>query len=244
MPDRPRDMILVHGAWHGGWCWSATARELTARGIRVHTPSLTGLGDRRHLFSPSVDLATHVSDVVNLIEADRLDGCVLVGHSYAGNVLAGVGDRLRDRVAHYVFLDAAVPAPGSTRWGWSSLNPDQFESRLAQIDGPGLGLGLPPPPASAFAVTDPEQAADLEARLTPMPRGTYTDPIGLPNGGVEGLRGSYVAASDPPYANMAGVVSRLRDDPAWTFREIAAGHDMMITHPVELADLLLELTGG
>lgn len=242
MPDGPPDMILVHGAWHGGWCWADTARELTARGVRVHTPSLTGLGDRRHLFSPSVNLATHVADIVNLIELDRLDGCVLVGHSYAGNVLAGVGDRLRDRVSHYVFLDASVPTPGATRWGWASLNPDQVEARMAQIDGPGLGLGLPPAPASAFAITDPDQAADLEARLSTMPRGTYTDPVDLTDGGVDGLRCSYIAAADPPYANMAATVARLRRDPDWTFREIQAGHDMMVTHPVELAELLLELT--
>lgn len=140
------DMILVHGAFHGGWCWSGTAAELTRRGVRAHTPSLTGLGDRRHLFSPSINLATHVTDIVNLIEFDRLDGCVLVGHSYAGSVLAGVADQLRDRVAHYVFVDASVPLPGSTRWGWADLNPDKRPARMAEIDGEGGGLGLPPFP--------------------------------------------------------------------------------------------------
>ncbi len=244
MSDAPTlpTMILIHGAFHGGWCWSGTARELTASGVRVLAPSLTGLGDRRHLFSPSVNLATHVTDVVNLIEFERLDGCTLVGHSYAGNVLAGVADQLRDRVGHYVFIDASVPTPGATRWGWADLNPDQRPARMAQIDGEGLGLGLPPFPASFFGIDDPELAAGVDARLTPMPRGTYTDPIELTNGGVEGLRRSYIAAAGPPYPNMAATVARVRDDPDWTFRELAAGHDMMVTHPVELARLLLELT--
>lgn len=235
------DMVLVHGAFHGGWCWSATAAELTRHGVRVHTPSLTGLGDRRHLFSPSVDLATHVTDIANLIELDRLDGCVLAGHSYAGSVLAGVADRLRDRVGHYVFVDASVPTPGSTRWGWSYLNPDQWDARMADIDGPGNGLGMPPFPASAFGIDDPDLAASVDARLSPMPRGCYTEPIELTNGGVDGLRRSYIAAADPAYANMAGTVAWVRHDPEWTFRELAAGHDMMVTHPVELAELLLEL---
>ena len=167
---------------------------------------------------------------------------MLVGHSYAGNVLAGVADRLRDRVAHYIFVDASVPTPGATRWGWASLNPDQWEARMANIDGDGSGLGLPPFPASAFGVTDPEQVAFVEARLSPMPRATYTEPIELANGGVEGLRCSYIAAADPAYPNMADTVARLRHDPAWTFRELAGPHDMMITHPAELARLLLELT--
>ena len=237
-------MVLVHGAFHGGWCWAGTARALTAAGVRVHTPSLTGLGDRRHLFAPEVNLATHVTDIVNLIELDRLDGCVLVGHSYAGSVLAGVGDRLRDRVGHYVFLDASVPTPGSSRWGWADLNPDQREARLTRIEEEGDGVGLPPFPATAFGITDPALAVEVDARLSPMPRGTYTDPIDLPNGGVEGLRCSYIAAADPPYPNMAATVARIRDDPAWTFREIAGPHDMMVTHPIELAELLLELTAN
>jgi pimeloyl-ACP methyl ester carboxylesterase len=235
-------MILVHGAFHGGWCWQATAAELTRRGIRVHTPSLTGLGDRRHLFSPSVNLATHVTDIVSLIELEQLEGCVLVGHSYAGNVLTGVADQLRERVAHYVYVDASVPVPGSTRWGWAHLNPDQRDERMASIDGPGHGLGLPSPPASVFGIDDPGLAAAVGARLSPMPRGTYTDPIDLVNGGVEGLRRSYIAASAPAYGNMAATVAWVRDDPEWTFRELAAGHDMMVTHPVELAELLLDLT--
>ena len=92
-----RDFVLVHGAWHGGWCWSRLAPKLRVAGRRVYCPSLTGLGDRAHLFAASVTLATHVEDVVALIEAEELHDFVLVGHSYGGNVITGVADRLRDR---------------------------------------------------------------------------------------------------------------------------------------------------
>ena len=111
--------VLVHGAWHGGWCWADVAGVLQAAGHRVFAPSLTGLADRAHLFGAQVTLATHVEDVVRLIEFERLDGCVLVGHSYAGNVITGVADRLRDRIRHYVYLDAVVPDDAARHWRWA-----------------------------------------------------------------------------------------------------------------------------
>nr|HMN83378.1 alpha/beta fold hydrolase [Burkholderiaceae bacterium] len=97
--------MLVHGAWHGGWCWRDVAAGLTAAGCRVFAPSLTGLADRRHLLAADVSLATHVQDIVGLIEVEDLERVVLVGHSYGGNVITGVADRLRERLAHCVYLD-------------------------------------------------------------------------------------------------------------------------------------------
>jgi len=211
------DIILVHGAFHGGWCWAQTAKVLTAHGARVFTPTLTGLGDRKHLFSPSINLATHVTDIVNLIEYEKLDGCVLVGHSYAGNVLAGVGDQLRDRVSHYIFVDASVPPNGSTTWGWSMLNPSRAPGMMELLEGP------------------------LTARLTPMPRSVFTETIELRNRGTEGLKRSYLAAANPWYENMAGTVKWVSKDPDWTFRTIDTGHDMMVTRPEETAELIWEL---
>ncbi|MGB7301711.1 MAG: alpha/beta hydrolase [Burkholderiaceae bacterium] len=238
------NIVLVHGAFHGGWCWSETAAELTRRGARVFTPSLTGMGDRKHLFSPSITLATHVQDIVNLIEYERLDGCVLAGHSYAGNVITGVGDQLRDKVGHYIYVDASVPPDGTTTWGWASANPSQRGARMAMIDGDGQGMMLLPFPAATFAVTDPQQVADLEARLTPMPRGCYTEPIQLVNGGTEGLKRSYIAAANPSYSNMASSVQWVSKDPSWSFQEIDTGHDMMVTKPLELAAMLYELAAN
>ena len=86
--------VLVHGAWHGGWCWSRVATRLRAAGHIVHTPTLTGLGERRHLISAQVNLDTHVEDVVNLLEFEDLRDVVLVGHSYGGIVITGVADRM------------------------------------------------------------------------------------------------------------------------------------------------------
>ena len=235
------DIVLVHGAFHGGWCWAETASNLTKRGARVFTPSLTGLADRKHLFSPSVNLATHVEDIVNLIEYESLEGCVLVGHSYAGNVLSGVGDQLREKISHYVFMDASVPVNGSVSWGWASLCPDRHPEMLNVIKGQGRGVMVPPFPPSAFGITEPDQSAKLEALLTPMPVGCYTDPIGLPNGGTEGLKRSYIAATKPAYERMAATIEWIKKDTDWSLREIATCHDMMLSQPGQTADIIWEL---
>ncbi len=232
------DLVLIHGAFHGGWCWRAVADRLRARGHRVYAPTLTGLADRIHLFSARVDLRTHVDDVTSLIVSERLDGCVLVGHSYGGNVITGVADRLRERVAEYVYLDAVVPPDDATRWRWADFNTAaERAARLELIRTRGYGLFLPPPPASTFGIGDPGLAAEVDARLTPMPAGTYLEPIELSAGGSSGLRRRYIAAAAPAYDPMRAVVSRVRAG-GWRFDEIATGHDAMVTAPERLAELI------
>jgi pimeloyl-ACP methyl ester carboxylesterase len=239
----PRSYVLVHGAWHGGWCWSRLAPRLIAAGHRVHAPSLTGLGDRAHLFSAQVSLATHVDDVLGLIEAEELhERLVLVGHSYGGNVITGVADVLRERIEHCVYLDAVVPLPGSTRWRWADFNtPEDRQLRLAGVKDHGAGVALPAPPAQAFGVTAIDDVRWLQRRMRPMPLGTYLGEITLSRGGSDGLSRTYVAAANPPYRPMQPVYDRVRTDPSWRYLTIDTGHDMMVTEPVALANLLLDL---
>jgi len=89
MDESKSTFVLVHGAWHGGWCWSRVVPLLQAAGHRALAVTLTGSGDRAHLISPSVDLNTHVTDVVSMLEMDDLNDVILVGHSYAGLVICG-----------------------------------------------------------------------------------------------------------------------------------------------------------
>jgi len=236
-----RTFVLVHGAWHGGWCWAGVAQRLAGAGHRVLAPSLTGLADRAHLFGSQVSLATHVEDVVRLIEWDAGEGCVLVGHSYAGNVLSGVADRLRERVAHYVFLDAVVPPDGVERWRWADFSTDaDRQARLLAIAAAGCGVALPAPPAEAFGIADPTLREWVGARLMPMPAATYLGEIRFENGASRGLPRTYIAATDPPYLPMQPVYDRVRGDPTWRWRTVSGGHDAMLTAPGPLADLLLE----
>ena len=109
--------VLVHGSFHGGWCWDGVAERLRAAGHAVFAPTLTGLGERSHLLSPEVDLDTHIADIAGVIAWQDLHDIVLVGHSYGGMVTTGVCDRLSDRIAVHVCLDALVPSDGDTVMG-------------------------------------------------------------------------------------------------------------------------------
>ena len=114
MQTTARTFVLVHGAWHGGWCWRHVADLLTKAGHQVFTPTLTGLGERSHLIDASVNLSTHITDIVNVLKWERLNNVVLCGHSYGGFVISGVAEEMQDAIASMVFVDAFVPQNGDT----------------------------------------------------------------------------------------------------------------------------------
>ncbi len=103
-------VVLVHGAWTGGWCWRMVRARLQSAGHEVYTPTLTGLGERIHLAQPDIGLDTHILDVINALEYEELRDVVLVGHSYGGMVISGVAEKVPHRIARLVYLDAFVEA--------------------------------------------------------------------------------------------------------------------------------------
>ena len=109
-----KTFVLVHGAWHGGWCWRRVADVLQQRGHNVFTPTMTGLGERSHLIDGKINLTTHVTDIVNVIKWESLNDIVLVGHSYGGIIISGVAEAMRDTIGSIVFLDAFVPESGDS----------------------------------------------------------------------------------------------------------------------------------
>jgi pimeloyl-ACP methyl ester carboxylesterase len=240
--DKPRTFVLVHGAWHGGWCWRRVGDVLTARGHRVFAPSLTGLGDRAHLFSKDISLQTHVEDILSVVETQELSDFLLVGHSYGGFVISGVADKLRERVSRYVYLDGSVPpdmSPGAS-FSWAGFNPPEArEARLKSVQEQGKGVALPAPPPSAFAVTEPADVAWLQRRLRPMPLQTYVGTFTFKNSGSNGLKRTYIASTKPPYALLAATRDLIKGDHTWSFTTIATGHNSMVTAPEELAALLM-----
>lgn len=242
--------VLVHGAWHGGWCWRDVRAILRARGHEAFTPTLTGLGERSHLLSREIGMDTHVADIENVIVWEELDDVVLVGHSYGGNVITGVADRIGDRLGHAVYLDAFVPADGDSSASMAATlaNPDATEAdigaeikrRLDLTDAQGGSrthyttmFDIPPDP--------PEPYRWVERRITPHPLRTQIEPIRLPNGGSEGLPRTYIlctgSTGPTPFRTLS---KRIRNDPSWRYRELATGHDAMVTMPEETAELLIE----
>lgn len=235
-----RIFVLVHGAWHGGWCWVRVAERLRAAGHTVFTPTLTGLGERRHLISPQVNLDTHISDVVELIDNEELQNVVLVGHSYAGIVISGVADRIAPRLSQLVYLDSLLLASG--RSIFSDFPKDVVDARLKAIRETGGGVGaaaaLSP---TAFGVKDPADVQWVARRLTPHPVGTYQQPLLLNEPLGNGLRKTYIECTVDPIATLEPAKARVRNDPTWKVRTLATGHDAMVTAPGPLTDMLIEL---
>lgn len=233
-------IVLVHGAWHGGWCWSRVAARLRAAGHDVFTPTLTGLGERRHLISPQVTLDTHIDDVVNLLAFEELEGAMLVGHSYAGIVISGVADRAAARLRQLVFLDALLLEPGKSLF--SDFPPAVVAQRLQAIRDTGGGVGAPAPLSpAAFGVKDPADAAWVSRHLTPQPVGTYLQPLLLRAPLGNGLPKTYVECTVDPIATLEPTKARVRNDAGWRLRTLATGHDAMVAAPGPLADLLIDL---
>src|ERR671916_494261 len=169
--------VLVHGAWHGGRGWGRVATRLRAVGHEVHAPTLTGLSERAHLLSPLVGLDTHVEDVVRVIDVMGLTDVVLVGHSYAGQIVTAVADRRPGAVARRVYLDAFVGSDGEAA---RDLLPETVEHHWAEsAAGQGFGWLVPVRKLSVLGVTEQTDLDWLSPKLTPHPWKTYTDRLRL-----------------------------------------------------------------
>jgi pimeloyl-ACP methyl ester carboxylesterase len=229
------DFVLVHGAWHGAWCWKRILPGLQRTGHRAFAVSLTGTGERAHLLSPAIRLATHVEDVAAVIEAEELQGAVLVGHSYAGMVITGVADRLAAKLAHLVYLDASVPLPGES---WSSPHPDHVrEARRKAIAETGA---IPPPDPAIFGLAG-DDAAWVARRQRPHPGGVYEDPLAFDAARIAALPRTFIDCHAPALETIAAGRQRAQTQPGWRYARIATGHDAMISAPDVLLELLLAI---
>ena len=219
-------IVLVHGAWHGGWCWRRVADRLTAKGRYVVAPTLSGVCERSHQANDPISLSTHIDDVVNEIRWKDLEGIVLVGHSYGGMVITGVAERLRERIAAIVYLDAFLPQDGQS-----------LSALRAPTAAPWPEPLVPPIPAATFRV-NPKDAAWVDSKMTPHPVKCFTE--GLRVTGAHQTIGQkvYIRAADFPSQSFDAALARCRGDASWNTIEMKCGHDVMIDQPAELAAVL------
>jgi len=226
------DFVLVHGAWHGAWCWRKILPSLWATGHRAFAVTLTGLGEREHLMSPDIPLATHIDDVAAVIETEELTRLVLVGHSYAGLLITAVADRYAERIVRLVYVDAIVPRSGES---WSSSHDESArQARRAAISRDGV---IAPPPSSAYGLTG-EDAAWVDRRQRPHPGTVYEDVLHFDEARVAGLPRTFVDCTSPALPAIERSRQRVRSEPGWQVVEIATGHDPMISAPAQLLDIL------
>ncbi|MCC7369058.1 MAG: alpha/beta hydrolase [Chloroflexi bacterium] len=229
--------VLVHGAWGGAWSWNKfVAPLLRAAGQEVYAVTLTGLGDRSHLSSPEVSLDSHIQDVVNVLFYEDLTDVILVGHSYGGNVITGVADRVPERLQQLIYLDAATPQDGQA-------SADSFPGRRQQIEEQARrdGDGWKVAPGDA----PPDQPAEITAwgtpRRSPMPIKTMTTPVRLTRGETTLPRTFvYCTLDKKPGSPQAERAERVRNNPKWAFYELNTGHNLHYTAPKETVAILLE----
>jgi pimeloyl-ACP methyl ester carboxylesterase len=241
MTAAPPQFVLVHGAWHGAWCWSRVLPRLRAAGRDAFAVTLTGVGERAHLLTRDIRVATHVADVVNVIVCEELTDVMLVGHSYGGMVITGVADRMEAEhpgvLRHIVYVDGSAPKPGES---WSSPHePEVVAARVAAAEASG-GLAIPQPDASVFGL----EGADrdwVNRRMTPQPFGLYRDPLHFDEARVARLPRTFIDCNRPAFPNIDVMRRRVRSEPGWNVIEIATGHDAMVSAPAALSDALLAL---
>lgn len=240
--------LLVHGAWHGAWCWRRVVPLLTQAGHRVHAVTLTGVGERAHLLSPAIDLDTHITDIMAAMDAEEMDDVILVVHSYAGMLGTAVADRRPERLRHLVYLDAVLPKPGES---WSSTHASATRNaRIAAAQADPL-FGFPAPDASVFGL-EAEDHAWVQRRQTPHPGKPYTQVLEFDPKRVASVPRTFINCTQPPLATIDISRLRMRDpafwDGAWLrgsqVVEMATGHDPMVSDPKALAGILLALIPG
>jgi pimeloyl-ACP methyl ester carboxylesterase len=239
------NIVLVHGAWHGGWCYRHTAAALRKMGHEVFTPTHTGVGERAHQAAENITLETHIRDVAGCIEAEELGDIILVGHSYGGMVITGVADRMADRIKALVYLDAFVPGDGESAVALlhKALEPPVAVQFIAGFRGAALekNSGMTRPlPAEMFNVS-PANRDWVNRRCVPEALATFEMPV-LLSGRIENVkRRLYILADgwDPsPFRYFA---KKYTGAPGWDVIKLSSGHDVMVDVPDELAAAIAKM---
>jgi pimeloyl-ACP methyl ester carboxylesterase len=230
MGDSMANFVLVHGAWHGGWCWNRVSDALRATGNTVYTPTLTGLGERAHLACRETGLETHIADVLGVLEMEDLTDIVLVGHSYGGVVVTAVADRAAQRIRHLVYLDAIVPGDGQCLFSCVSPKAKAFFEEQA-----GGDWCIPVAAASAkfLGLSREEDIRWVIPKLKPHPIRTFRDAVQLRSKST--IPRTYINCigdkplGQPRSAQAQGIVD---------YHELQTGHDAMVIAPHKVVELL------
>ena len=228
--------LICHGAWSAGWAWKKMHPLMAAAGHRLVSPTYTGLGEREHLANPSIDLETHIKDVLNVISYEDLRDIVLIGHSYGGMVATGVADRAREAVAQLIYLDAFVPGDGQCLL---DLLPESERQRMLGLAKSGDGWRVPPNPTPPD--TPPADVEWLSERRVHHPIKCLERPLALQGGELTLPRSYIYATRTAPLDTFGQFARRAKTEPGWRYHEIDASHSPHVTAPDALMTLLQKI---
>lgn len=241
--------VLVHGAWHGGWCWWKVEPLLRQSGGSVYAPSFTGMGERSHLAGyidpAAINLDLHIKDVWELLESEGLEEVILVGHAYAGMVITGVAEVCPQRLDHLVYVNGVVPRDGEAMVDQlDAVRGPDFTARVrAAIDNREEFLR---PPSTVeeirrrWGITDPEDQSRVLPRLRPQSVASFAQPVRLGSSEALEISRSFILSRESGFDPVA---ERVRQSD-WGLYQLDTGHDPMITKPREVAEILLRISGG
>lgn len=220
------DIVLVPGGFHGGWYFSPILPDIRKAGHNVHAATLSGLGDRRHLVSASINLDTHIQDVVSLIEHEMLENVILLGHSYAGMVISGVADRMAGKVKAAIYLDALVPESGDSIF---KLMPEVSAQVFCGMTTDGISAPAPP---------------GLDLRACAHPLASFLQPITLSGAEKQVPRKIFTWCARDSRGPFGSIHDRLKDNPSWEVVSVPYGHDIMNESPETVLSLVLSAANG
>ncbi|MCA9863532.1 MAG: alpha/beta hydrolase [Thermomicrobiales bacterium] len=248
VPHNPATFVLVHCAWAGGWIWRDVAARLRAAGHIVYAPTLSGMGELASQATPEIDLDTHINDVVEVLTRVDLHDAHLVGWSYGGLVISGVAERVPERLAQLIYLDATVAADGQSGNDAEGASPEE----IAALEASGVAAGLPGFFTHADAVDwlaaampDPAVCAWVLANFTPQPLATYTQPLSLANPAAASLPRAFIFCAegkgDASNDHSVRTLARVAQDPAWRVVQVQDTHMAPVNNPAAMAATLASL---
>jgi pimeloyl-ACP methyl ester carboxylesterase len=233
--------VLIHGAWHGGWCWERIVPLLSAGGHEVLAPDLPGMGADRTPFAADV-LAQWADFVAGLVRG-AAEPAVLVGHSRGGLVISEAAERAPDQIRVLVYLAALLLPVGAT--SRQTLNADGrsvlFKSlRMSQESA---STTVDPDVASElfYNLTSAEDSAAAVARLTPEPLASSARSLILTSANFGRVRRVYIEAEQDhaiPLAIQRNMYGHL---PCERVISLPSDHSPFFSAPDELAQALLTL---
>jgi pimeloyl-ACP methyl ester carboxylesterase len=236
-PPTKKVFVLVHGAWHGGWCWRRVSDLLQQKGHRVFCPTMTGLGERSHLLTKDINISTHITDICNVLKWEDLQDVVLVGHSYGGIIISGVAEQSADRLASMVFLDAFMPDNGEAL---IDKMPPAMAARIKEAAARGE-ISLSPPPSAVFGIGEKDRAW-VDSEMTPQPFGSFTEKASYAGARDKIAKKSYIRAKEYTNPIFDANLAKVESDPSWKSFELQTGHDAMIIVPEQLTQILVAVS--
>jgi len=232
--------VLVHGGWVGGWFWGRVRKVLHEAGHNVLTPTLTGCGERKHLGTVQTNLETHIEDVTNCLEYENVARVVLAGHGYGGMVITGVLDRAAHQIYHAAYVDAFVPDHGQSA---ADLRGAAAMAEYRQaVQGDAWHIPLPFK-IESMGITAEVDLRWMMHRITPQPLNPFLTPLRLQSSNAPRTPRSFIHCQINSLAWVPAMAEKAKGA-GMAVHELAAPHYAPVTHPKEIAALLMKMAPG